>query len=104
VTRTQQLLEAIADPDAFAMLEILRRGPKKQTRLAEEAGVAAGTASARIDVLVALGVIRRPTARSELSISEAAGFEEVIRAADALNGLLLGSAMEDHQRRTSGAS
>ena len=100
--RTQQLLAAIGDPDGFALLDVLRRGPRKQTKLASEAKVAGATASARVDVLVALGLVARPSARGELSITHPESFDAVIAAADALTGVLLAEALEEHQERTGG--
>ena len=100
MARTQQLLAAIGDPEGFALLDVLRKGPMKQTQLAAAAGVPGGTASARVDVLVALGILTRPTARGALEITHPAAFDAVIRAADALNGVLLRADLEDHERRT----
>jgi DNA-binding IclR family transcriptional regulator len=98
--RTQQLLAAIGDPDGFALLEVLERAPHKQTRLAETAGVPTGTASGKIDVLVALGVVRRPSARGELSITHPAAFRAVLDAADQLTEVLLRDDIEEHARRS----
>lgn len=100
--RTQKLLAAIGDPDGFALLDVLRRGSRKQTALALEAGVPTGTASARIDVLVALGLVSRPSARGELEITEPEALAAVINAADSLTGSLLNADMTEHQRRTGG--
>jgi DNA-binding IclR family transcriptional regulator len=100
VPRTQQLLAAIGDPDGFALLDVLRQGPRKQTALAEEASVPAGTASARIEVLVALGLVARPSARGQLSITHPEAFATVIAAADALTGVVLRTELAEHERRT----
>lgn len=97
--RTQQILAAVGDPDGFALLEVLRRGPQKQSRLAVDAGVAGGTASARIDVLIALGVIGRSSARGELSISFPDDFAAMMDAADSFTGVLLAAEVEEHERR-----
>lgn len=97
--RTQQLLAAIGDPEGFALLDALRQGPRGQTDLAREAGVPAGTASARIDVLLALGMVTRPSARGALSITHPDAFGDVIDAANALNGVLLDAQVAEHRRR-----
>ena len=97
--RTQQLLAAIGDPDGFALLDVLRKGPKKQTPLAKQAAVSGATASARVDVLLALGLAARPSARGELRITHLEEFGAVMDAADALNGTLLKAALEEHEER-----
>ena len=97
--RTQQLLAAIGDPDGFALLDALRHGSMGQTELARTASVPAGTASARIDVLLALGMVARPSARGALSITHPDAFRAVIDAANALTGVLLEEQVNEHRRR-----
>jgi hypothetical protein len=91
MSRTQKILGAIGDPDGFALLDRLRDSTtEKQGALAKRAGVPGGTAAARVEVLLALGLVRRPSARGELSIAHPDAFEDVLAAADRLAELLLG--------------
>src|SRR5205085_5077677 len=97
--RTQQLLAAIGDPDGFALLDELNHGPAGQTQLAQKTKVSGGTARGRIDVLLALGIVTRASARGALSITHPDALRAVIEAADALNGVLLREHQEEHEQR-----
>ena len=99
MARTQQILLAMGEPEAFALLDRLRYGPEKQTKLARAAGVAESAASSRIERLESLGLVRRSSARAALEIVERDAFEAVFEAADRLTGLLLAAEVAENDRR-----
>jgi DNA-binding transcriptional ArsR family regulator len=56
--KTEQLMEALADPKRIALLRLLRRRPHFGREVADELGVSASTASYHIEKLVAAHLVR----------------------------------------------
>jgi len=99
MSRTQHLLTALGQREGFALLEALRSGPLKQTELAKRAHVPAGTASARVELLEALGLITRESSRSPLHLTRPLEYDALISAVDHLAELLLADELAAQERR-----